>query len=53
MTAYFNQTVKDIDKKKGGVLIHSKKQGHGYGYDNWKAFEDRLDQAVKPIVSAQ
>lgn len=35
-----------------GILIHSKSKGQGFGYENWKAFEERLKAAVAKAPSS-
>ena len=42
---FFN-TKEAPDNLKGGVLVHSKKNGQGFGYENWPAFYARLDKAI-------
>ena len=48
VTAFFKlEEGKRPKDKKEGIVIHSKSNGHGYGYDNWPAFEARLKAAVE------
>ena len=43
---FFNKTTLPKDKK-GGVLVHSKKSGQGYGYEDWAGFEGRIAKAIE------
>ncbi len=45
LTVFFDQQSVPADKK-GGVLVHSKANGQGMGYDNWPAFEQRVQEAI-------
>lgn len=48
VNAFFNvEEGKRPKDKKEGLTIHSKAQGHGYGYENWPAFEARLQAVVE------
>ena len=30
----------------GGVLVHSKTNGHGFGDENWSEFDKRVNKAI-------
>ena len=46
LTIFFNQKSIPTDGK-GGALVHSKKGGQGYGYEDWNALYARLDKAIQ------
>ena len=46
LTVFFNSKAIPNDKK-GGQLVHSKTNGQGMGYDNWPAFEQRVQEALQ------
>ncbi len=46
LTIFFNQKTVAKDGK-GGFLVHSKKGGQGYGYEDWNSFYARLDKATQ------
>ena len=45
LTVFFNSKSIPADKK-GGILVHSKTNGLGMGYENWIAFESRVQEAL-------
>ena len=47
-TIFFNQKT---FSKEGGVKLHSKLDGQGMGYENWAAFDDRLEKAVANAIT--
>ena len=52
VTIFFNSK-EPTPKGVGGIKVHSKAAGQGMGYENWKAFEKRLDDAVKAALSSE
>ena len=46
LNVFFNKKSIPADKK-GGIIVHSKTNGHGMGYDNWPAFEKRVQEALE------
>ena len=46
VTIFFNS--KEAQDKVG-VTVHSKSKGDGYCHQNWTAFEQRVDDALKTI----
>ncbi len=40
-TVYFNKTRVPLDKE-GGIVLHSKANGHGFPDEDWKAFDQRV-----------
>ena len=46
LTVFFNKKGIPADKK-GGILVHSKTNGHGMGHYNWDAFEQRVQEALQ------
>ena len=48
VTIFFNSTE---PKETSGVVVHSKKNGQGYTHQNWTAFEQRVEEAVKAVGS--
>ena len=51
VTIFFNQKTATKDGK--GVMIHSKANGQGYPYQDWKSFEDRLKAAYDANAKKQ